>query len=666
MKKTDPRFRPVKFPVFFCILIILFAFRMKGYASASELPVSEEAIPYTKVYEPNTSWIMSATVAWRTDSSAPATANAKVRPATAFVWLDSALRVYDRDGGLLSESLESYVSATAGGMIPAFYISDADTAAALKEWISCHGLRDCFVVSTPDHKDLVKDVANLRYVRGMLDYSSVTDPDRAALLDMVASTNGAHGKVIILSQEAAGRDTVRLLQSLASTVWVRSSPDLNSLLTHYTNGVNGIVVDDYSAAIDALELFRDDAPSLLRIPLIIGHRGDPSTYVENTLDSQIGAYKEGVNAIENDIQLSADGKLFILHDDQVRRLYGIEDTDENGEPLLAENQTLEWLKSHFFDWSDIEAENEVPAAQSRYGFLYGQADHKQYTVPSLRELIETFKDTGIVHDTEIKSRDPRIIPVYKALVDEYDAWDQFFTITFNTEILDAIYSDYPEISIGALGMYCYAPVGYDDYDKIAEEEGAEAALEKLYLVIDKWNATYNNWYPYGEKMAIAGRHRGLTVWPWTYRPDAYFAHDYLIGVAGLTTDYPWVASDWIVEISSDDLTLSGHTAIPSPTGTTQDGQKKVLDTAEPVLVCSLAKNKDLMMWRYPAELIIAGQDFGKYYLYSNPFTVTRRSGLYILAGLDGTEDGKRIISWLVLLAGLLSLILVLNLTKRSS
>ena len=263
--------------------------------------VGKVKLPYTQVYEPDTSWAMAATIAWRADTGAVAVAGKEIRPATAFVWLDSVLNVYDREGVLLSDDLQSYIDQTASGLIPAFYIRDAETAAALKAFLPDSGLLDCFVVSTPDHKDLIKLVADLLHVRGMLDYTAVLDPSREELLDMIASTNGAHGKVILLGSEAATRENVRFLQKLASTVWVFTPTDTRAIMTAYTNGVNGVLVDDYEAAIRAEELFRDGAPTLLRVPLIIGHRGDPSIYVENTLQSARGAFSEGVDSVENDI-----------------------------------------------------------------------------------------------------------------------------------------------------------------------------------------------------------------------------------------------------------------------------------------------------------------------------------------------------------------------------
>ena len=98
-------------------------------------PIGKEKLPYSDVYEPDTSWAMAATVAWRADSDALATATGSQRPATAIVWLDEALNVYDREGSLLADDLGRYIDATSGGMIPAFYIRDARTAAVLKAFL---------------------------------------------------------------------------------------------------------------------------------------------------------------------------------------------------------------------------------------------------------------------------------------------------------------------------------------------------------------------------------------------------------------------------------------------------------------------------------------------------------------------------------------------------
>ncbi len=581
-------------------------------------------VPYAEVYEPITSWPMAATVAWKADDTALQTAEKEVRPATAFVWLDSDLKVYDRDGGIISEDIDSYVNATAGRVIPAFYIKDKDTAEALKEWLSSSGLLDCFVVSAPENRNLVKDVADLLHVRGMLDFTMVRNPDKKAIANMIACVNSSHGKVVLLSSEAASRETIHKMQSLSATVWAEAPGDLRTLMTLYTNGVNGVVTDDYETAISAVEFFQDDAPSLLRVPQIIGHRGDPSSFPENTLDSAIGAYREGVDSVENDIQLSSDGELFIYHDNSANRFLGITKTDEKGDMISPEKLTLAEIQSRPFRWSDIIGYNEVSADSSRFGSLHGQSEAKDYSVPTFREFLQSFKETEMVHDTEIKSSNPAIVPVLKAIVDEYEAWDQVFTITLNESILDTIYNEYPEISIGALGDGKWTEIKYADFDAITANEGAEAALKALYDTIDQWNATYNPGYEgYGEAMVKAGRHRGLTVWPWTYKADADFARDYLNAVTGMTTDYPWVASDYITEIRSEDVSSSSVKDIPKPAGVTRDGEVVTLEDAEPVSLEKLSATETLMLWRFRADLDVNGKSYGNYYLYSNPFVFTK-------------------------------------------
>ena len=589
---------------------------------------------YTSVYEPETSVSMAPTIAWRADSSAIETAAASVRPATAFVWLDADLKVYDRDGGVISDSLSDYLEATAATVIPAFYINDTATAAALKSQLTDTGFNDCFVVSTPENKDLVKDVADLVHVRGMLDFTSVKSPTRKQLTDMIASTNGAHSKVILISEEAASRDNVSLLRSLGSTVWVKTPTDAKTILTMYARGVNGVLVDDYKAAVKAEEFFNDDAPTLLKLPFIIGHRGDPSNYPENTLESAKGAYSEGADSVENDIHLTKDRQLYIRHDELLRDFL---DSDlENAMTL-----TLDELQSMPFKWTGengLPEKNEVNAASAYYGRyfdgkLYGEIEQADIFTPSFRQFLEEFKGKDIVHDTELKMNDPGVVPAFKALVDEYDAWDQVFTVTFNEEQMQQIYEDYPEISVGSLGPdidtgRVYGG-GFSTLDEVIQNSGSpEIALEMIYAYLDRFNATYNPAYiGYGYEAARAGRHRGLTVWPWTYilEDKASIARDYMGAVDGMTTDEAWFASDFIEMIESEDAVAASLGSLAKPTGITKKGDRIVLNEAEAVKVEDLGESQVLAVWRYKADMNIDQESFGSYYLYSEPFTVTLAS-----------------------------------------
>ena len=579
-------------------------------------------MPYTKVYEPETSWVMSATIGWNADQSAAETASADIRPAVCFLWPDKNLNVYDKNGELLSDDFDSFVKNMTKGMIPAFYINDRQTATALKTYIQQTGLGDCFVVSGEENKALVKDIADLLHVRGMLDYSDKTELSRSDITDMIKSVNGSHGKTVIISEQSATKENIRLMQSLAATVWVRTSDNTQSIMRAYTRGTNGVVTDDYEKAMQCMEFFNDEAVTLLRIPFVIGHRGDPSVCVENTLDSAKTAFAEGADSVENDIQLSEDGEVFIWHDDTVSRLLNMGDE-------YAENLTLDELRSRPFDWESIIDDNEVSASMSRDGKLMGQDEGKEYFVPTFEEYLEAFKGTGLIHDTEIKSYNPDIIPFFKKVVDDHDAWDQVFFVTFNEDILNAIYKYFPEISIGALNfpiegrILSYFPE-FSNYALIENTDGPEEALKALYGDLDRWNATYNpSNYNYGNKTVEAGRHRGLTVWPWTYFEESDIAADYLKGVTGLTTDAAWKFSDLVTDISSENVTADDVMNISKPTAKKQSGEFVTLDDAEAVKIEDIDADNSLMIWRYKADLLLNGSSFGNYYLYSEPFVFTK-------------------------------------------
>jgi glycerophosphoryl diester phosphodiesterase len=88
--------------------------------------------------------------------------------------------------------------------------------------------------------------------------------------------------------------------------------------------------------------------------LKIGHRGAKALEVENTLESFKKAVQLGVNAIELDVRLSADGELVVSHDENLKKVYGkninIGDVtlnelkDLTGERMVTLKEALEVFK----------------------------------------------------------------------------------------------------------------------------------------------------------------------------------------------------------------------------------------------------------------------------------------------------------------------------------
>ena len=564
-------------------------------------------------------------MAWNADETALEVAGAQARPATALVYVDADLRVTDAAGKEIAPSLADYISATAGTVIPALYVSDAEAAAALKFYLIESGLGDVFVAASYENAALVKDVADLNPVRGLVDFRGIVEADEDTLDDIIATTNGSHAKVCLISQEIATEENVQYLQGRCSTVWVATSSDQVSLLTQYTNGANGVLVDDYQAALDTLAFFQDDAPSLLRPSLIVGHRGMPSEYIENTTLSAIGAYAAGADAIENDIHLTADRKIIINHDESLARLFNRPDVENLNILTLEEILSIPFVND---TEKGVQAANNQNASKSRYGYIRYLPSQR---MPTLREFFELFKDSGVVHDTEIKTNDPAIVVALRTLVNEYDNFGELFTISFNVNILEEMYNTWPEMSVGALGMEGYAKEGsnlpmYQPYGDLIEsgEATVEECVAMLYAELDKWNATYNPSSGFSYDVISAGRHRGLTVWPWTYNSAEGFAEAYLNGIYGLTTNFSYWASDFIVDLDAEDVAITTGESLPAPVVTTQNGQQVSVEGLEAIaLEGSLdEEGQALMIYRLKQELVIDGVSYGSYYLYSNPFTVT--------------------------------------------
>ena len=577
--------------------------------------VLAEVLPYTKVYEPQTSFVLASTVAWEA-SGLP---EGERLPGTSLVYLDENLSVYAADGSLIDENLADYVYAAAEKAIPALYIRDEATAAALKAWLEESGLGDVFVAADYKNAHLVREVAQLLHVRGMVDFRGMESVED--LTEIIKITNSSFAKVALLPETLATKENVQYLQGRLLTVWAECGSSMKSLLGQYTSGVNGVLVKDYNAAIDALEFFADDAPTLLRVPNIVGHRGMPGMHVENTMESARAAHEVGADVIETDIYLSADGKLFVQHDAGMERLFNRADI-ENVEALtLSELQAIPFADG---GENGVQARNNTPAesaADGKIRMFDGQR------IPSLAELYDELAGPAVI-DTEIKSHNPEIVAGLKEMVEEKGIFGDVFVITFNTEILDEMVKTWPEMSVGALGTQgADRDTGkpyYMDYAKLIQKKGVEKALEMLYAQIDPWNATFNPAQDFSYELAVAGRHRGLTVWPWTYKDPEAFADAYLKGLYGLTTNFAWWASNFVREICAEDAAIEAGGSPALPEAVNQLGETVQPEGFELVVAEGSIDQpgEAVCLWRLKQGLVIEGLTYGDYYLYSNPFTLT--------------------------------------------
>ena len=137
------------------------------------------------------------------------------------------------------------------------------------------------------------------------------------------------------------------------------------------------------------------------------HRGFCGRYPENTMLAFQKAIEEGVDGIENDIQLTRDGEIVIIHDETVDRT-----TDGRGR---VKDLTLAQIK-------ELDAGGKFDSA------FAGQR------VPTLREYLELVKDRPILTNIEMKTGVFEYREMEQKLADiirEYKVEDRVLITSFN-------------------------------------------------------------------------------------------------------------------------------------------------------------------------------------------------------------------------------------------
>ncbi len=137
----------------------------------------------------------------------------------------------------------------------------------------------------------------------------------------------------------------------------------------------------------------------IRRPVVIAHRGDSKHAPENTLASFESAYRQGADAIEFDVKLTADGQVVVIHDPKVDRT-----TDGRGtvsRMTLVELHSLDagsWFSDRFRG-ERIPTLEEVFETVGRR--LYMNVELTNYTTP-LDALVE--KVVGLVCKHALEDR----------------------------------------------------------------------------------------------------------------------------------------------------------------------------------------------------------------------------------------------------------------------
>jgi len=551
---------------------------------------------FVSVTEPDTAIALAPTIVTEIETAeemSVLSGGVDAMPATAVLTLNHNLMVTNRSGTVELLSLDEAVSRLGQKIMPAFYVKDEQTVDALVDYLKANGLEDAFVIS--DNGNLVKKARTLYpIVRGIVDFRSEEAATPEQLMEIRRKTNGSLAKIALLPQSSATVDKVQYLQERLITIWAKDETgervDLHRMIT---SGVNGIVTDAPAAAIDVLKVYTGGTV-LIRKPWVIGHRGIPSLAPENTMEGFRLAYENGADILESDIFITKDGHIVIMHDPTLDRT-----TTGTGN---IENYTLAELKQ-------LKANKQFPT------------EYPDAAIPTLAELFDEFKGKDVTHFVEIKSYKPEIVDALVALIAEKGVEDQVTVISFSAEQLQRLGEKMPGMSAGFLTG------GY------ADEANINKSLRATLQMIGPLNTTFNTSYPgLGPVFMEAAKHRGMTVWPWTYRNESDYMKFFRYGTYGLTTDYAQWSRNWAhslvpvqsryevtreeeVAVSADLLSYTNQSTGVSPEIVLLDGQDVVEVSGN--MLRGKTKGSAHALLRYTVPM----SDGGTYTLYTQPIEI---------------------------------------------
>lgn len=159
---------------------------------------------------------------------------------------------------------------------------------------------------------------------------------------------------------------------------------------------------------------------------IYAHRGFSGVYPENTVLAFQKAAECGAEGIEFDVHLTKDGVPVVMHDENTVRTTG---TD-----ALIKDLTLEEFKA--LDAGYIKS--------GQFGFV---------APPTLREVFEVLKETGMKCNIEIKSgvyEYPNIERKILAMMDEFELREKTIISSFNHFTVTRFKELAPDVKVGFL------------------------------------------------------------------------------------------------------------------------------------------------------------------------------------------------------------------------
>ncbi|MBU1141877.1 MAG: hypothetical protein KKG64_05065, partial [Firmicutes bacterium] len=459
-------------------------------------------LPVADVYQPETGIVAPATVlTWFNSTDQLAEIDANIRPATFIFRINEDLDVIGEDGTVIMTLLET-LSAVNGKVIPAFYTDDMNIATLLGEDLKMYRIFDSFIISESGDVILAARAAH-SLMRGVLNFpmTDVTSLNEEDLMDVRRATNTAQAVASIIPSHLLTQDLTFYMQKRLMTVWVSVEDDDISQYQAILSGVNGIVIQDYEGLYAKYATF--DSNTHVRRPLVIAHRGlydgVNSLYPENTIEGGLESLARGADILELDVHLTIDWEVVVIHDNTTIR-------------TAPDYPSYTIASSRFSDIMSLTLYDAVGARDDIH-------------IPSFREYILTFKDTGVVIFVEIKPTQPLLVQILADIINEEGMYDQIVMISFGAANIEEMNVVMPEMSNGHLTS------------SVLNAQNDITSLTNTFTDVVPINSTLNPSYgALTEGFLKSLVHRGISIWPWTIDEHDLFVQYYNFGVGGITTN----------------------------------------------------------------------------------------------------------------------------------
>src|SRR5665648_5247 len=319
---------------------------------------------------------------------------------------------------------------------------------------------------------------------------------------------------------------------------------------------------------------------MIKLPLIIGHRGAKGIAPENSLSGFKKAIELGIDGVELDVHLTKDGKLIVIHDMDLKRLTGLkipikqltfkelEKYDISKFFANTQEKIIEKLpeeKKYFFELKKIKTD-------SFYLNIYDQLTKKKISFylhrdgerfDKVKKLFFSRNDGKKVCFKQLKIKKRDILDLEKGKVREYRN-EQIPLLRdilkilkgklfINVEIKggEKVYPGIIDKLVKEIEGFGYNNILFSSFDRdtiiLLKERYPELKANGLYakrITPERYINGMDGLNPYiskcKEKLIFYLHQSDKTVHVWTVDKDIDMVRFVLYGVDGIITNYPHI------------------------------------------------------------------------------------------------------------------------------